>query len=201
VQLVARTDSAAAQTATTQQFDGFDAFFIRSYRNVCKTVMIAGATPDEAEDAASTAFLYMLQRLQAGRPVSGFPLRYARTAAVNAFIKEKTRGSSRVAQRLIARQPASLHEEDAKLSILEGQEWVAGVLGQLTPAQREVMERIARGLTYEEIAEDLGKSKDVVRRRLCDARARLIQILNPDGSAVGQLQPATAERPPREESS
>ena len=134
--------------------------------------------------------------------MNGVPLAYARRAVVNAFIKDKTRGTARVAQRLIECAPSSLREEGAEdtgLSILEGHDWVADVLSQLTPAQREVMERIALGFTYEEIAGDLSKSQDVVRRRLCDARARLVQILNADGSTAGQPRPA--EHPPREETS
>jgi hypothetical protein len=58
------------------------------------------------------------------------------------------------------------------------------------------MERIADGLSYEEIAQDLGKSREVVRSRLCDARARLIQILNPDGGSAGRPRPATARHSP-----
>jgi RNA polymerase sigma factor (sigma-70 family) len=207
VAFVAQADSTTAQTLAPQPFaprsgpeafDGFVPFYRDSYREVVKRAMIAGATPEEAEDAASKTFLDMLQRW----PVDGFPLMYARTAVVTNFIKDKTRGNRRVARRLIERGPASLHREgteDAELSSLEGHDWVADVLSQLTPAQREVMERIARGLTNEEITADLGKSQDVVRRRLCDARGRLVQILNPDGSTAGESRPAT-ERPPREES-
>ena len=161
--------------------------------------MIAGATFAQAEDAASETFVYMLRRW----PVNGSPLAYARRAVVSAFLKDKTRGTSRVARRLIERGPASVRREGAEdpgLSTLEGHGWLADVLSQLTPAQREVMERIARGLTNEEIAEELGRSQDVVRRRLCDARARLVQILNLDGSVAGQPRPAT-EHPPLEETS
>jgi len=126
---------------------------------------------------------------------------YARKAVVNNFIQDKTRGPGRVAQRLIERGPASLHEEaveDTGLSALESQDWVADVLSEVSASQREVMKRIAAGLTYEEIAEALGKSQAVVRRRRCDASARLTQLMNPDGSRANQPRPAP-ERPPREE--
>jgi RNA polymerase sigma factor (sigma-70 family) len=159
--------------------------------------MTAGATLEEAEDAASRTYLAMLKRW----PVNGAPLAYARKAVVHNFIQDKTRGTGRVAQRLIERGHASPREdgaEDTRFDALEGNEWIADVLSKLSPYQREVMARIADGLTYQEIAEDLGKSRDVVRRRLCDARARLIQILDPDGSTAGQARPAM-ERPPREE--
>ena len=41
----------------------------------------------------------------------------------------------------------------------------------LSPAQREVMELIVKGLDHGEIAETLGKTKEAIRRHLCDARA------------------------------
>jgi RNA polymerase sigma factor (sigma-70 family) len=159
--------------------------------------MMAGATLEEAEDAASKTFTAMLQRW----PVNGAPLTYARKAVVTNFIQAKTRGTTRVARRLIERGhvPSDEGESDARLTALEGREWVTDVLSQLPPAQREVMERITDGLTYEEIADEIGRSRDVVRRRLCDARARLVGILNPDGSRTRQPRPAT-EHPPREES-
>lgn len=202
---MSQADQAAARAVAPQQSapctapegpGGFEAFYRGSYREVVKAAMTAGATIEEAEDAASTAFLEMLERW----PVDGAPLMYARKAAVSNFIKMKTRGTRRVTQRLIERGPSTLRQEgteDTRLSALESQTWVVDVLSELPPSQREVMERIAGGLTYEEIAAELGKSREVVRRRLCDARARLTQILNPDGSRADQPRPA--ERPPREE--
>jgi RNA polymerase sigma factor (sigma-70 family) len=204
VAFVPNADSTTAQTIPSRQsassaFAGFEAFYRDAYREVVKTAMIAGATLEEAEDAASRTFLAMAQRW----PVDGAPLMYARKAVVNNFIRDKTRGSARVVQRLVERGPASLHEEgadDTELSTVEGRSWVADVLSELTPAQLEVMERITDGLTTEEIANDLGKSQAAVRRHLCDARARLVQIMNPDGSKAAQPRPAP-ERPPREETS
>jgi RNA polymerase sigma factor (sigma-70 family) len=203
---VRQFDTAAADAAASQESahgsspaapGGFEAFYRSSYREVMKAAMIAGATFEEAEDAASKTFLEMLERW----PVQGAPLSYARKAVVSNFIKNKTRGSRRVVQRLAERGPAAVRQEgteDTELCALEGQEWVDDVLSELTPCQREVMERIARGLDYDEIAADLGKSREVVRRRVCDARARLIQILDRDGTRLEQPRLAT-ERPPQEE--
>ncbi len=202
---MSQADHATAQAVASQQSvpcfsldapGGFEAFYRGSYKEVMKAAMIAGATIEEAEDAASRTFVAMLKRW----PVNGAPLAYARKAVVSNFIQDKTRGNARVARRLIERGHVSHQEgtEDTELSAAEGREWIAGVLSELPPSQREVMERIADGLTYEEIAADLGKSREVIRRHLCDARARLVRILNPDGSRAGQPRPA-AGRPPREE--
>jgi RNA polymerase sigma factor (sigma-70 family) len=192
VSSVAQPDSALEpqQSAAKVAPGEFEAFYRVSYQEVVKAAMTAGATIDEAADAASRTYIAMLERW----PVPGPPLLYARRAVVHNFIKDKTRGTRRVAQRLFDRGP-ELHQEgaaDPRLTDLEGLDWVKDALAELSPAQREVMERIACGLTHEEIARDLGKSQEVVRRRLCDARARLVRVINPDGSRV--------DHPPREES-
>jgi RNA polymerase sigma factor (sigma-70 family) len=159
--------------------EGFEDFYRASYRDLVKTAMIAGATREEAEDAASKTMTEMLRIW----PVPGYPLRYARKAVVSNFIKDKTRGTYRVARRLIERGHVPRHDgtEDERLTMREDREWVTHVLTELPPAQREVMKCIADGLSHEEIAKALGKSPEAVRRHLCDARARLAKLLNPDG--------------------
>jgi RNA polymerase sigma factor (sigma-70 family) len=175
--------------------EGFEDFYRSSYREVVRAALIAGATSEEAEDAVSKTMTEMLGIW----PVPGHPLRYARKAVVHNFIKDKTRGTARVARRLVERGHVTPHNgnEDQRLTAQEGREWTASVLSELTEAQREVMQLIADGLTYEEIAEALGKSRDVIRRRLSDARARLVNILNPDGE-FRQPQRMTT-RTPRQE--
>jgi RNA polymerase sigma factor (sigma-70 family) len=175
--------------------EGFEDFYRSSYREVVKAALIAGATLEEAEDAVSKTLTEMLRIW----PVPGHPLRYARKAVVHNFIKDKTRGTARVARRLVERGHVMPHDgdEDQRLSAQEGREWTASVLSELTEAQREVMQLIADGLSYEEIADALGKSRDVIRRRLSDARARLVKILNPDGE-FRQPQRTTAHSPRQE---
>jgi RNA polymerase sigma factor (sigma-70 family) len=159
--------------------EGFEDFFRQSYRDLVKNAMLAGATREEAEDAASRTLLEMLQKW----PIQGYPLRYARKAVVSNFIKDKTRGNQRVARRLIELGHVTADEsvEEIGLTAFEHDSWVTDVLDELPEAQQEVMRRIASGLSYEEIVDTLGISKDAVRRRLCDARARLVMILNRNG--------------------
>jgi RNA polymerase sigma factor (sigma-70 family) len=172
----------------------FEDFYRSSYRELVRAAMIAGATLEEAEDAASKTLTEMLRIW----PVPGHTLRYARKAVVHNFIKDKTRGPARVARRLVERGHVAPQEgvEDQWLTALEGREWTASVLSELTGAQREVMQLVADGLSYKEIAEVIGKSGCVVRRRLSDARARLVKILNSDGEF---RQRRTTARFPREE--
>lgn len=175
--------------------EGFEEFFRTSYRELVRTAMTAGASLEQAEDAASETLAEMLPKW----PVRPYPLAWARRAVLSNFIKDKTRGNRRVAERLIQRGHVPRQEdmEDGRLTEWEDSQWVAGVLSFLPPAQREVMECIARGLDREEIAGKLGKSRDTVRQNFCYARARLAEILNPDGEAR-QPSPATA-RSSREE--
>jgi RNA polymerase sigma factor (sigma-70 family) len=162
--------------------EGAEDFFLASYTKVVRAVRYAGAEETEAEDAASEALAYMLRRW----PVPGYPLAFACTAAVNYFIKARTRGDDRVARRLVERGHVPTQEgaEDAGLSRLEGEEWISRVLEVLTESQRDVLRCFARGLNREEIALDLGLSGGALRRRLSDARARLVDILGPDGEFI-----------------
>jgi RNA polymerase sigma factor (sigma-70 family) len=159
--------------------EGFEAFWQVAFRDLVRVAMIYGATFQEAEDAAAQTLLYMLRRW----PIPGNPLAYARRAVISNFIKGRKHGSLQAASRLIEHGHVPRHEgeEDARLAVLEDAEWLTQVLSHLTPAQREVMERVVDGLSYEEIANAIGKSAEVVRRRVCDARARLIRLLSPDG--------------------
>lgn len=170
---------AAGESAGPPAPEGFEDFFRDAWRELVRHAMIVGATKDEAEDAASQTLLEMLRRW----PVQPHPLGYARRAVVNNYIKARTRGNQRIAQRLIERGHVLPQEgaEDSRLTAAEDNEWAADVLSLLPPAQREVMERIARGHSRDEAPAVLGKSSEAVRRNLCDARARLRQLLHPDG--------------------
>jgi DNA-directed RNA polymerase specialized sigma24 family protein len=97
---------------------GFDDFYRSSYRELVKAAMFAGATFDEAEDAVSKSLTEMLRRW----PVPGHPLRYARKAVIHNFIKDKARGTTRVASRLVERGHVNHHEgaEDRQLTAREG---------------------------------------------------------------------------------
>ena len=160
---------------------GFEEFFRGSFRDLVKTAMYAGAKRQEAEDAAAKALMEMLGRWDTCER----SLAYARTATLNNFIKARTRGTRRVARQLVERGghvPRHEGAEDRQLTAWEDEEWVASVLSSLPTAQREVMELVVKGLDRDEIAEALGKTKEAIRRNLCDARTRLSRELNPDGS-------------------
>jgi DNA-directed RNA polymerase specialized sigma24 family protein len=175
---------------------GFEDFFRESYRELVGRAMLAGATIEEARDAASETLTEMLLIW----PLPGSPLAYARRAVVSNFIQAKTRGPGRLLDRLVERGHAVREQgvEDGGLSVFEHDSWVEDVLSELPDGLRAVMRCIAEGLDREEIANRLGISRAAVRRRICDARARLVEILSPDGE-FRQPRPSAA-RSSREES-
>ena len=183
---------------------GFVEFFRGAFPECVGTAMNAGATKQEAEDATDKALTEMLLRWHTIKP----SLAYARKATVNNFIKDKMRGTGRVAQRMVERGHVLRQEgaEDSHFAALEDEEWVAWALSSLPSAQREIMELIAKGLTRDEIAKELGKTNDAIRQNICAARKRLFQELNPDGERRQdpalehqQQQSRRMARAPREE--
>ena len=174
---------------------GYEAFYRDSFRDLVKTAMYAGATLEEGQDAAAKTLIEMLGRWDRCGP----SLAYARKATLNNFIKAKTRGTGRVARRLIERGHVPHHEgaDDRELTAWEDEQWVASVLSSLPPAQREVMELIAEGLDRDEIPEALGKTREAIRRNLCDARARLSRELNPDGEPKQSPAGQHRQQPPQ----
>jgi len=169
-----------AEAETILRRGEFEEFFRASFLDLVRTAMYVGATLQEAEDAAATTLMEMLQRWDRCGP----SFAYARMTVVRNFIKDKTRGTGRVARRLIERGHVSYQEgaEDCQLTAGEDDEWVTHVLSSLPPAQREVMELVVKGLNRDEIAETLGKTKEAIRRNLSDARARLTHELNLEGN-------------------
>lgn len=159
--------------------DGYEDFYRLHYPELVKAAMYAGATLEEADDATSKTLAEMYRKW----PIPGSPLRYARKAVISNFIKDRTRGNHRVARRLFERGHVPRHEalEDERLTELENSQWVTEVLSHLTPAQRDVMQLLADGLSRDEIAQTLKKSAGVVRRHISDARPRLAELLHPDG--------------------
>ena len=159
---------------------GFKEFYRSALRPLVRAAMAYGATPEEAEDAAMEA----LERMIPKWPIEPDPLAYARITTLRCFFKARQRGELRTARRLIERGHVPLREgaEDERLTEIEGREWLEDVLGRLTPAQREVLEHVADGLKFQQIASVLGVSTDVIRQRVHTARQRLTAILHPDGT-------------------
>jgi RNA polymerase sigma factor (sigma-70 family) len=172
---------------------GFADFFRKAYRAVMQTMLYAGATYHEAEEAAAAGMEEVFRRWD---QISS-PLAYARRAALTSFLKEKERGPDRVRHRMAGHAEARQEgAEDAGLTVWEDRQWIVQILSSLPPAQREVMAFITDGFTPTEIATLLGKTPAAVRQNLHAARARLTLELHElrQGTHRTALSPNPPER-------
>lgn len=153
----------------------FDDFYRDSFKSLMKTVMYAGATRHEAEDAVQDA----MQELHRRWPEIEHPHAYARRAVRSSFLK--IRDGERLRRR--KEQAAAWDCEngtengDQDLTIWEDQQWVRQLLDSLPPSQREVMKFVCEGYKPKEIAQILGKTPNAVRQNLHAVRRRLIPAL------------------------
>lgn len=189
-------NDAAAQPGSARQQSappyGFAGFFRSAYRQVVQTVIYAGATETEADEAAAAAMEEVLRRWDQIR----LPRAYARKAAVSHFLKEKERGNNRIRHRLAglaeARRDGAL---DPGLTVWEDSQWVEQLLNSLPAAQREVMEFIVAGFAPSEVAVLLGKTPEAVRQNLKAARSRLtFMLLHQDGGTPSLVSSSSSLR-------
>jgi RNA polymerase sigma factor (sigma-70 family) len=162
------------------------------FDRVVGEVIRAGATTrHDAEDATMKAIGEMLRAVEPGN----HSLAYVRKAAINNFIKEKTRYRGRVLLHLDDPHHDQRVEgvEDHRLSECERKAWLEDVLSKLPPRQREVMECYCAGLSNKEIARKLGKSDVAVRRNLSDARTSLRKLPRADGEYRQPSAPAMVQ--------
>jgi len=155
-----------------------EAFYRTEYRPLLATAMYVGATRDEAEDAAESVILEMLNRW--GK-ISD-PRAYARKAVVSNFIKQKTR-PRRLIRRLVAFGEWTNgldHDlrQEAQLTVWEDRQWVLQLLDSLPPRQREAMKLIVDEFSPAEVAILLGRNPDAIRQNLKEARRKLRNALS-----------------------
>lgn len=174
--------------------EGFEEFFRPGYRQLITTAMYAGATRQEADEAAAAAMQEVLRRWGE----LDDPLAYARRAVVSNFLKERTRNLDRVRRRQVERA-AGIAEgrTDPNLTVWEDREWVLQMLRSLPPGQRAVLAFIVDGFTPTEISNLLGRSPEAIRQSLHDARLRLKAALQRE--AADQQQPRPSTSPARKE--
>jgi RNA polymerase sigma-70 factor (ECF subfamily) len=149
-------------------------FFRKNYRNLLTITMYAGATQEEAKDAANGAMEDLVANWDRPEDPIRDPLKWARKAAISHFLQEKTRGMDRDRHRMVqkgAGTPDGGHDEEVLL--WENRRWVEQILEALPPKQREAMTLITEGFKPAEIAALLGRTPGAVRQNLLEARRRL----------------------------
>jgi len=138
-------------------------------------------TREEAEDAAQTTFCYALGALRRGVvPASekAWLLKIARNVCLNRWAADRRRSLVEIARDPVALQevaPAPEAKDDELVALQDA-------LGYLTEQQRRaIVLREWQGLSYAEIAEELGLSQAAVETLIFRARRSLARHLRGDG--------------------
>ncbi len=181
---LARAPKTVAEPAQALRNAAVSVFFRGSYRKVLATVIAAGATLQEAEDAVSDAMQAVLQAW--GRIES--PLAYARRAALRRFYKVRIRSRTHE-QVSLDLLPDDNGSTDPTLTVWEDGQYVTQLLESLPHAQREAMALAVDEFSPIEISLLLGTSDDAVRQRLHVARKRLKPLTDIDGASNEPTQP------------
>lgn len=151
-------------------------FFRVHYRSVVSYVMVHGADPHAAEDAAQAAMELLMTRFCEIRNRPGWVRRVARNhflTAVQRRAQERAKAlqGGHLADRSFDTHGVSRDSEEGRR--------VLALLADLPASQRQVIELVIDGLAMDEIAEVLGKPAVTVRSNLRYARDKLRARLDP----------------------
>jgi len=150
--------------------DGFCEFFRRTYRSLVRVARYAGASQEEAEDAAAETMAEVLARWN----LIEKPDNYAYRATVNTFIRHRVRSQERLRERLVERGfVGSSVGADGMPVEWESRQWVTDLLKTLSPTRQQVMALLVDGYSAGEIAERLSKTPEAVRKNIQLAREQL----------------------------
>lgn len=162
--------SSLSPRRSTDSPAGFESFFLNHRKALLGVAMRLGATRHEADECVASAMKDVLTRWD----TIDEPFSWARRAVQTYLIRERTRGLEAQRLRLVERGAGVADvADDLCLTDLEDREWVAQILAELPPAQRQVMTLAYHGLTPSEISVLIGKNPDTVRQNLRLARAAL----------------------------
>jgi RNA polymerase sigma factor (sigma-70 family) len=181
VEQVSRNGVTAGVPMTTEQLE---VFYTAHYLPMVKFLVILDATVQEAENAVQEAMQDFWTRSRAGQAPE-HSVAYVQRAAYRFFIKKRQRERERLPRELQGGHLVIEAHVDDRLTDWEDSQYVEHLLECLTPVQRRVIELVMAGLSTREIAGELGKTDENVRRQLKYARDRLKSHpeIAPPGSA------------------
>ncbi|MEX2980381.1 RNA polymerase sigma factor [Streptomyces sp. C36] len=153
--------------ALPAELPGFAVFFTAEYPRVVHSLMRAGATYEEAEDATQDAMHELLRSW----PDCKNPAGWVRTVAWHAYCRKAERNRKRLA--LESRNARLARETPAGRSEPGEHEKVVEILRGLPPRQGQVLALHLDGYTAQEIAELISVKASTVRSNLRHALATL----------------------------
>lgn len=175
---------------TTADQVAWERFFEDNYEVLVAAGTWWGHSREDAEDAVDEALVELRLRWHHIRNRAG----YARRMVIN-HVTRVQRGDKAMIKRIVTRTAFTVERcDDHGLTSYEVEQWVLQLFDLLPPTQRAVMERLYDGLSYQEIAVQLGKTTETVRKHLQLARVRLKQELRRQREREGG-QPAAASSP------
>lgn len=138
----------------------YEKYFSRVYRYIALRV----GDRTEAEDLTGQVFLKAVESIKSfkwrGVPVSAWLFRIAHNQVIDYWRRSKGKSHSPLEEWLVSDDMDPVLEAERSLDINQ----VVKAVGQLTQAQREVIElRFAGGLSTAEVAKVLGKSQGAVK--------------------------------------
>lgn len=163
-----------------------EAFYTSEYQKLVKTLVLFGATVEEAEDAVQKAMADFTKRSRT-QQAPAHPAAYVQRAAINFFVKDRQRDRERLPRELRGGHLVIEAHFDNGLIAREDEQYVELLLECLTPTQRKVIRLVMDGWSTREIAEELGKSAENVRQHLKNGRDLL--RLRPEIIALAPVKP------------
>jgi RNA polymerase sigma-70 factor (ECF subfamily) len=171
---VASGDSAAFRTIVERNEQAAYNFFLRLTNN-----------PEDAEDLTQELFVALFRtagRYRPDAPFRAYLYRIAANLAMSHLRKRKLRRSLSIDAMVESGfdAPSGRHEDDPAASFESREMWrrYEKALATLPAASRIALElRVSRELSYEEIAEAMGKSVSAVESILFRARERIVKEL------------------------
>jgi RNA polymerase sigma-70 factor, ECF subfamily len=176
--LIGRADAGARAVASPAVQAAVEDLFERHGERVLAYCRRRLRTPEEAEDALQTTFLYACRGLQRGvvpETEIAWLLKIAHNVCLSQWDSDRRRGRLELVEdpdRIDAAAPAAAPSDHENVIALET------ALGGLTELQRRaILLREWRGLSYQEIAVELGLSSSAVETLIFRARRSLARGL------------------------
>jgi RNA polymerase sigma-70 factor, ECF subfamily len=173
------TDSEMAQRCAQGDREAqrllYDRYSERVYRLLCRM----NANGDDALDLAQETFIRVFEKIHTFDGASSL-MTWVYRVAVNESLQFRRREKRRTG--LLVRLARSRPDRQATLSGNEQYD-VLGALARLPEGERALLVlRYTEGLSYDEMAQVLGKPAGTIASGLNRARQMLRQILHPDGA-------------------
>lgn len=182
---VVPSHSSAAPAAVSPAAEAAERLYEAHHERVFAYCLACLRAREEAEDAVQTTFLYALRALERGT-VPELELPWLVAIAKNVCLARHRNGRRRL-EREVLRDPVALEDAVAAPGRVGAIEGLDDALARLPEQQRRaIVLREWRGLSYREIADELGVSGACVETLIFRARRSLAEQLEPDRAAAGR---------------